>query len=83
MGYHELPSAASADGYCGDALQSLTQRMETVAGLDPYVLFVAMADVVSPAQLAAYDPDGIHPSAGSSREIGTRIANAIRAAQQS
>lgn len=82
MGYYQLPSAAASDGYCGDALKTLTQRIESMARYDPDVLFVSMADLVSPENPEDYDPDGVHPSARSSRDIGSRIAAVIAAAER-
>lgn len=81
MGYYKLPSSAASDDYCGETLTTLTQRIENMAGHDPDVLFVAMSDVIAPADPGDYDPDGVHPSARSSREIGSRIAAAIAAAE--
>ncbi|GGD09866.1 SGNH/GDSL hydrolase family protein [Aquisalinus flavus] len=82
MGYYDLPSSEASDGYCGKTLSTLTQRIKSMARHDPDVLFVAMADVVSPSNSSDYDPDGIHPSVRSSREIGGRIAAAIGAAER-
>lgn len=81
LGYYELPAGSEQDGFCGDSLSALSARIETMAALDPDVLFVAMADVVSPADPAAYDRDLVHPSARSSQMIGRRIADAIRTAE--
>jgi lysophospholipase L1-like esterase len=56
--------------------------MAAMAALNPEVVFVARADVVSPADQAAYDRDGVHPSVRSSQAIGQMIAAAIRNAEQ-
>jgi len=55
MGYYDLPSAAASDGYCGETLTTLTQRIESMASHDPDVLFVPMADVVSPTDCPSSD----------------------------
>ena len=81
LGYYDLPSQSAQDGYCGDSLRTLSQRIEIMAGLDPNVLFVSMADVVSPADRSAYDPDGVHPSPRSSQAIGRKVAAAIGGAK--
>lgn len=81
LGYYALPAPADEDGFCGDTLPALTRRIEVMAALDPGVVFVAMADVVSPADRSAYDRDGVHPSARSSQAIGRKIADVIRNAE--
>lgn len=82
LGYYELSARAEEHDFCGDTLSTLARRMEAMAALNPEVLFVAMADVVSPADQGAYDRDGVHPSERSSQAIGQKIADAIRNAEQ-
>lgn len=82
LGYYALSAHADEAGLCGGTLSDLSGRIETMASLDPGILFVAMADVVSPANPATYDRDGIHPSALSSQAIGQRIADVIRTAER-
>lgn len=81
LGYYELSKDAEGDSFCGATLSALSARIEAVATLDPGVLYVAMADVMSPIDRAAYDRDGVHPSTHSSRAIGQKIADAIRNAE--
>lgn len=82
LGYYALSARADENDFCGDSLATLARRIEAMAAMNPEVLFVAMADVVSPADKAAYDRDGVHPSARSSQAIGRKIADAIRAAEK-
>lgn len=81
LGYYELPAREEESGFCGDSLSALNRRVDAMAALSSDVLFVAMADVVSPADPKAYDRDGIHPSARASQRIGRKIAHAIRTAE--
>ncbi|MBI1264862.1 MAG: SGNH/GDSL hydrolase family protein [Alphaproteobacteria bacterium] len=81
LGYYQLSDALEDRGFCGDALSVLSDRIETMAALDPGVVFVSMAEVVPSADPASYDRDGVHPSARSSEAIGQAIARAIRSAE--
>lgn len=81
LGYYQLPSFGEPDGFCGERLAMLGERIERMAALDPGVIYVAMADEVDPTDRAAYDRDAVHPSARSSARIGKRIADAISNAE--
>jgi hypothetical protein len=81
LGYDALPAGSEQDGSCGDSLSALSERIDTMAALDPDVVFFAMADVVSPTDPVAYDRHLVHPSVRSSQMIGRRIADAIRTAE--
>jgi len=78
LGYYELPAVEDAEDFCGDALTTLSKRIETMAALDAGVHFVSMADIMSPDDGSAYDLDRVHPSTRSSRVIGQRVAAVIR-----
>ena len=82
MGYYDLTPSVSNDANCSAGLPELSQRIETFSKNDTGVVFVGMSDVVASADPAAFDPDGIHPSAQSSRQIGGLIREAIRAEAQ-
>lgn len=82
LGYYRLPELGPTEQFCGNALETLGERIKAMAAQDPDVYYVTMADVVDSADPQAFDRDRIHPSARSSIAIGKLVAATIRKAEQ-
>lgn len=83
VGYYQPPISGGEDtlAQCGPAFAALNERLRRLAAQRAGVTYVTMGDVVDPTDLAAYDPDRIHPSARSSRAVAGLIGSAISQAE--
>ena len=76
-GYLRNPGVRTPIKSCGPAGNELDRRLAIMAGRDPGVTFVSLADIVPFGDRSFHAPDLIHPSEKGSKAIGARIAGII------
>lgn len=81
MGYAPVSVAGGPFAPCEFALNDLRGRQAALAASDPMITFVDVRDVIAPDNLAAYDPDLIHPSPAGGALMADLIARAIENAR--
>ena len=81
MGYAPISVAGGPFAPCEFALNDLRSRQAAFAASDPMITFVDVRDVITPDNLAAYDPDLIHPSPAGGALMADLIAQTIENAR--
>lgn len=80
-GYLRTPGFASPIENCVALGEEMDARLERMAARDPGVTFLSLADLVPEGDGSFHRWDRIHPSPKGSRAIAARVAEAIRAAE--
>jgi hypothetical protein len=78
VGYLRSPGVGSMIDHCRDEGREFERRLSRMAGSDPGVHFLSLADLVPHGDRSYHAFDMVHPSPKATRIIAQRIASIIR-----